>query len=112
MDEQLIELRKLAANKYNKDKNIIKEKRVDYFNNIPRLSYIFIKEDKYYININNEYIKLEDNCHLKLYDKPRSLSEFGKSFNIAYVKTVTGVTYIINEKTFLLPFAEIKHYRD
>ena len=85
MDEQLKSIRQLAANKYNKDKNVIKEKRVDYFNNISRLSFIFSKEDKYYININNEYIKLEDNCHLKLYDKPRSLSEFGKSFNIAYV---------------------------
>ena len=49
---------------------------------------------------------------LKLYGEIRQLSEFGKSFNAAYIKTIDGVVYKINDKTFLLPFSQIHYYKD
>jgi hypothetical protein len=107
MEEQIKAIREAAANKY-KNKPTIKIQHT-VSEGIPHIKYLFIKNNSYYIKLDN-IIKIEDICHLSLYSQPRSLSEFGKSFNKCYIKSTDGKTYLINAYTYLLPFSDTDYY--
>ena len=112
MDDQLKKIREEASLMYNKSKMLEKERidKVKSTNVIPCVKYLFHKtDDQYFVNINGNILKIED-CRLKLYGDIRSLSEFGKTFDSAYVKTINGEYYKINEKTFIVSFLDIKYY--
>lgn len=112
MDNQLKLIREQAAAKYSKIKIEHKSKGSNILSSIKKVNYLFVKNESYYVHIDGKIIKLEDECKLKLYTEPRSLSEFGKSFDEAYIKTVEGNVLKVDQKTYLLPFTEINYYKD
>lgn len=112
--EQLSAIRKAAAEKYANRKVIPKPVIMKGPSpSIPVINYIFNKLDCYYILINDKIVKLEETVRpLGPYSSDKHcVSEFGKSVNEGYVKTVNVDIMYINNSTYLLPFSDIKNYR-
>jgi len=116
--DQLLEIRKAAAEKYSIKKNepvIAPPKKEGLGSQIPVVSYIYCKNPSGYFVYTKGVQKIED----LIYDHPfcalglgknRPISEFGKSVNSGYIKTITGNIYRINDKTFLIPFTQLGYF--
>src|SRR6266496_5785464 len=114
MDEKLKKIREEAAKKYiEKKKEVIPEKKnLVKKSEYSYLKYIFHKtDDNYFINVNGNRTRIVE-CKIRLYDEIKSLSEFGKTFNEAYVRTIEDKYYKINENTFVMKFLDIDNYVD
>ncbi len=119
--DQLSEIRKLAAERYLSIKTnppSIKKQVNEQVINILNMDKIYVKNpDGYFIYVNNEIIKIEELIY-ELWlcqgamgiGRNKPLSEFGKTINSGYIKTIKTdktpeeTVYKINDETFIIPF--------